>query len=261
VESAIMEDFYEIREKRNITSSLIIIELLKGKRKLREIATALKITPQGASIYLKNLEKQGYVNNTGSPTPKGVAFLQQMLATMTMFVEDAYEDTGIISTCEAVASEDLKKNDKVSLSMSKGLLFASKKAKTGSNGIAEFDVKKGNPVKIMKIKGIVDHKVGNFFVIAVDFSDYTPRKFEKLNKILKEKEIEYVGAFGILASEICKSADIKAVPYAPVEGCIEAGAKGVNSLLIYSPEMARFFFQKLSANIHKYRINPKFVEL
>jgi len=256
-----MYDYYEIREKRNITSTLIIIELLKGKKKLREIATSLKITPQGASIYLKNLKKQGYVDSRDSPTPKGVAFLQQMLATMTMFVEDAYEDTGIISTCEAVAEEDLKRNDKVSLSMRGGLLYASKKPRIGSTGIAEFNAKKNDPVRISKIEGIVDHVVGNFFVIAVDFNDYTSRKFEKLNRIIKDKGIEYVGAFGVLASEICEKAGIRAVPYAPVEGCIEAGAKGVNSLLIYSPEMARFFFQKISANIHKYRINPKFVEL
>jgi len=64
---------------------------------------------------------------------------------------------------------------------------------------------------------------------------------------LKEKSVGYVGAYGILASEMCKFSKIKASIYAPVEGCIEAGAKGVNSLLIYSPEMARFFFQKLSA--------------
>ncbi len=256
-----MQDFHEFREKGNLTFALILIELLKGKRKLREISTDLKITPQGASVYLKNLQKLKYVDSGNTPTPEGVAFLQQILATISLFVEDAYEDTGIISSCEAVAGEDLGKGDRVSLSMNKGLLYAYRRKKAGSNGVADFRAKKGEPVRISKIEGIIDHKVGNFYVLTVDFDDLTPKKLGKLNRILKEKNIEYVGAYGILASEICKFGKIKASIYAPVEGCIEAVAKGVNSLLIYSPEMSRFFFQKLSANIHKYRINPKFVEI
>ncbi|MEM0133733.1 MAG: hypothetical protein QXU18_00680, partial [Thermoplasmatales archaeon] len=95
----------------------------------------------------------------------------------------------------------------------------------------------------------------------IDFEDFIPRKLKKLKDILKEKKVGYVGAYGVLAFEMCDRAGIKTNIYAPVEGCIEAGAKGLTTLLIYSPEMARFFFQKLSANIHKYRINPKFVDI
>ena len=256
-----MQDFYEFREKGNLTFALILIELLKGKRKLREISEDLQITPQGASIYFKKLQKQGYVNSENNPSPEGVAFLQQILATISLFVEDAYEDTGIISSCEATAAEDLRKGDRVSLSMFKGSLYASKKMKKGSRGVVDFKAKMGDPVRISKIEGIIDHKVGKFYVISIDFNDFSSRKFEKFKGILKENEVEYVGAYGVLASQMCKRANVRASTYAPVEGCIEASAKGINSLLIYSPEMARFFFQKLSANIHKYRTNPKFVEI
>ena len=44
-------DFDDVAPKK--LGKLILIELLKGKRKLREISTDLKITPQGASVYLK----------------------------------------------------------------------------------------------------------------------------------------------------------------------------------------------------------------
>lgn len=256
-----MQEFHEFREKGNLTFALILIELLKGKRKLREISTELNITPQGASVYLKNLQRLGYIDPNDVPTTEGVAFLQQILATISLFVEDAYEDTGIISSCEAIASEDLTRGERVNLTMKRGLLYASKKIDSGSNGSADFSVKRGEPVRISKIEGIIDHRVGSFFVLPVDFDDFRPGKMERFNRLLKEKRIEYVGAFGILASEMCKRSKIKASIFAPVEGCIEAGAKGLNSLLIYSPEMSRFFFQKLSANIHKYRINPKFVEI
>ncbi|MGC8618365.1 MAG: hypothetical protein ACP5UZ_06455 [Thermoplasmata archaeon] len=256
-----MQDFHEFREKGNLTSALIIIELLKGKKKLREISTDLKITPQGTSVYLKNLQKHNLVDSNNTPTPQGVAFLQQILSTISQFVESAYEDTGIISSCEAIAWDDLEKGDRVSLSMHKGILYASKKNRKGSSGVADFKVRKGEPVRISKIEGIINHKVGEFYVLPIDFEDFNPQGLKKLKNMIEDKNVEYVGAYGILAYEMCNRAGIKTNIYAPVEGCIEAGAKGLTSLLIYSPEMARFFFQKLSANIHKYRINPKFVEI
>lgn len=256
-----MQDFIEIREKGNLTSALIIIELLKGKRKLREISADLDISPQGASNYLKNLQKTGYVDPNNIPTQTGIAFLQQILETTSLFVENAYEDTGIISSCEAIAAEHLRKNERVSLMMDKGLLYAHRGSNSNSTGIADFDATEGSPVRISKIEGIISHKVGNFFVVSVDFDDYASHKFDKMKRIVKERKVEYVGAYGTLASKFCKDAGVSATIYAPVEGCIEAGVKGINSMLIYSTEMTRFFFQKLSANIDKYRINPKFVEL
>ena len=48
---------------------------------------------EGASVYLKNLQKLKYTDSGNTPTPEGVAFLQQILATISLFVEDAYEDT------------------------------------------------------------------------------------------------------------------------------------------------------------------------
>ncbi len=256
-----MRDLYEFREKGNLTFAMIIIELLKGKGKLREISKDLNMTPQGVSVYLKNLQKLGFTDSSNTPTQKGVGFLQQILATLSLFVEDAYEDTGIISSCEAIAGERLRKGDRVSLLMTKGLLFAYKKAKSGSNGIVDFNADEGEPVRISKIEGIIDHKVGTFYVLPIDFKDITDVKMDRMKRLVRDKGIEYAGAYGILATEACKRAGIEASVFAPVEGCMEASAKGLNSLLIYSPEMARFFFQKISANIHKYRMNPKFVEI
>ncbi|MEM0135831.1 MAG: hypothetical protein QXU18_11525, partial [Thermoplasmatales archaeon] len=170
-----MNDFHEFREKGNLTSALIMIELLKGRRKLREISTNLNMTPQGASIYLKNLQKSKFIDSNNIPTQQGVAFLQQILSTISLFVENAYEDTGIISSCEAIADDNLKKGDRVSLSMKRGMLHASRKNKSGSNGIIDFDVNRGEPVRVSKIEGIIDHKVGEFYVLPIDFEDFIPR--------------------------------------------------------------------------------------
>lgn len=256
-----MPDFAQIREKGSITSALIILELMKGKKKLRELSAGLDITPQGTSNYLKNLQKEGFIDTKDEPTQKGIDFLQQILETTSLFVQKAYEDTEVISSCEAVAADDLRKRDIVNLVMEKGLLYAHKGTGSSSSGVADFDALKGDPVRISKIEGIVNHKMGNLFVVSVDFNEFATHKFEKMKKIVREKKIELVGAYGTLAIKFCQEAGIEPVIFGPVESTVEAGVKGINSLIVYSPEMMRFFFQKLSANIDKYRINPKFVEL
>jgi predicted transcriptional regulator len=255
------QDFSEIREKGNLTSALVLIELLKGKRKLREISVDLDMTPQGVANYLKILQKSGYIDKDNEPTKNGIAFLQRIVEKISSFAEHAYEDTGIISSCEAIAGEDLRKNERVNLVMNGGILYAYKYSRPTSSGICDSDVSQGSPVRVSKIEGVIDHRVGNFFVMPVDFDDFNAKKFEKLKGILVEKQVGLVGAYGTLALKFCNAGGIDPNVYAPVEACIEAGARGVNSLLVYSNEMARFLFQKLSANINKYKINPKFVEL
>ncbi|MEM0128263.1 MAG: hypothetical protein QXO03_04165 [Thermoplasmatales archaeon] len=238
-----------------------MIELLKGRRKLREISSDLKITPQGASVYIKNLQKMGYVGKDAVPTREGVAFLQQMLADMSIFVEQAYREAGIISSCEVLAGEDIKKGDNVSLQMIDGILYAIKNGHSGSHGTAAFNATKGEPLEISNIRGLISYRPGNFYIVRVDFPSYRNGKFKKLSEFCKNNKIEFTGAFGVLAYKFCESSSISATVFAPVEGCIEASVKGLNSLLVYSPEMSRFLFKKLSENIDKYKITPKFVEI
>jgi len=252
---------YEFRGKGSITLTLMMIELLKGRRKLREISSDLGITPQGASIYIKNLQKLGYVDSESIPTREGIAFLQQMLADISLFVEQAYRDSGIISSCEAIAGDDLKKGENVYLEMVDGLLYAFKKGSSGSQGIVTFSASKGDPVEVSKIRGIIKYRLGNLFIVRVDFDGYTSAGFRKLWEFHKEKQINFTGAFGVLAYKFCQRASLDVSIFAPVEGCIEASVKGLNSLLVYSPEMSRFLFKKLSENVDKYKINPKFTEL
>ncbi|MEM0138603.1 MAG: hypothetical protein QW100_02600 [Thermoplasmatales archaeon] len=256
-----METPYEFREKGSITLVLIMIELLKGRRKLREIASDLKITPQGASVYIKNLQKMNYVGKDMSPTRDGVAFLQKMLADMSIFVEQAYREAGIISSCEALAGDEIEKGDEVSLQMKNGILYAFKNDRFGSRGTAVFGVTRGEPLEVSNIRGLINYKPGNFFIIRVDFQSYREVKFKKLSEFCKNNGVEFIGAFGVLAYRFCHRSSLNAAMFAPVEGCIEASVKGLNSLLVFSPEMSRFLFRKISENIDKYKINPKFVEI
>lgn len=257
-----MESLLELREKGSLTRALILLELLKGRKKLREISSDLKITPQGASNYIKVLQKEDLVDRRGYPTPKGIAFLQKFLAGMLNFVENAYDEMGFISTCEAVASERIKKDDKVYLIMRNGILTASKKTKSESSGYAVTDADSGKALIIKNMEGIINYKIGELYVLPINYDDYISRNdHKKLKDFIRERKVSLVGAYGIMAKAFCDEMSIEADVYAPVEACIEAAVKGINSMLIYSPEMARFFFQKIAANVNKYKVNPRFVEL
>jgi putative transcriptional regulator len=257
-----MESLLELREKGALTRALILIELLKNKKKLREISFDLKITPQGASNYIKMLDKDGLIDNDLNVTPEGIAFLQRFLANMTNFAERAYDEMGFISSCEAIALEKIKKNDRVFLIMNNGVLSATKKRKSKSSGIAETDGIPGDPIIVKNMEGIIDYKIGDLYILHVNYKDYSNEaNSRRLRNFIKKNNITFVGTYGVIAKSLTDKLNIVAIPYAPVEACIEAAVKGVNSLLIYSPEMARFFFQKMAANINKYKVNPKFADL
>ncbi len=257
-----MDSILGMREKGAITKSLILLELLDNKKKLREISSDLKITPQGASNYLKMLADDQMIDNEMGVTPKGIAFLQKFLANMTNFVERAYDEMGFISSCEAIAEEKINKNEKIFLSMNNGILVASKTKVSGSSGIAEIDADAGEPLIIRNMEGILSYKLGEFYIMFIDYSKYSSKEnYKKIRKFINENKISVIGAYGVIAKSFLDKAKEEAIIYAPVEACIEATVKGLNTLLIYSPEMARYLFQKLAANVNKYKINPKFAEL
>ncbi|MGC8574252.1 MAG: hypothetical protein ACP5LC_01840 [Thermoplasmata archaeon] len=257
-----MDSLLELREKGALTRALILIELLKNKKKLREISSELKITPQGASNYIKMLVKDGLIDKDLNVTPGGIAFLQKFLANMTNLAEKAYDEMGFISSCEAISLERIKKNDRVFLIMKNGVLCATKKMKSKSRGIAEIDGNPGDPIIVKNMEGIIDYKIGDLYIMHIDYKDYSiEANSRKLRDFIKKNNIKVIGTYGVIAKSLTDKLSIDAIPFAPVEACIEAAVKGVNSLLIYSPEMARFFFQKMAANINKYKVNPKFADL
>ncbi|MCL4412268.1 MAG: winged helix-turn-helix transcriptional regulator [Candidatus Thermoplasmatota archaeon] len=257
-----MRNILELRDKGAFTRVLVLIELLKGKKRLKEISSSLNITPQGTSLYIKNLQKEGLVDKKLDPTTHGVAFIQKFLANLSNFVDEAYGETGIISSCEAIASGKINKKDRVFLRMEDGMLIASKDVKSSSSGISTQDAAKGDPLIVSNLEGIIEVKRGYFYFLHVDISDYhNDEKLRRIKKFVEKNDITVIGSFGITAKTFCDRANLGSNILAPVETCIEGSVKGMNSLLVYSQEMASFFFQKMAANVNKYRINPKSVEI
>lgn len=253
-------DFW--REKGNLSKTLILIELGKGNSKLVDIGKVLGITTQAVSFYVKELQKNGFVDSNLNITKSGREFIQRFLASLSYFVSKSYYESGLVLSCEAIAKEEIKEGDKVYLLMENGDLYATKKKVTGSSGIARDDALPGEAIKVENLEGIVDIEYGRFYMLEVDVRYCRSKEnVVKVSKFISENNIESIFTFGTAAKIFVKKLKKNFCDFAPVESSFEASARGFNTLLIYSPEVVRFLYLKIAENINKYGLNPITVQL
>ncbi len=253
-------DFW--REKGNFSKSLILLELGKGNSKLVEIGKSVGITTQAVSFYVKELQKEGLIDSTLKVTQSGMEYIQKFLSSMSYFVSKAYSESGILLSCEAIANEDIRSGDRVYLFMDNGDLFATKKKIEGSTGISLDSAKKGEAIRVEKLEGIVKIDYGKIFMLEADLQFY--RSKDSLSKVLKfisSKRVEKIFIFGTVAKLFADKLGKEFCDFAPVDGAYEAAIRGLNTLLIYSPEVLRFVYLKIAENVNKYGLNPISVEL
>ncbi len=250
------------REKGNLSKALILLEFSKGNSKFVDVGKNLGLTAQAVSFYAKELQRDRFIDSSLKVTMEGKEFLQKFLASMGSFLSKAYQDSGIVLTCEAIAAEPLNRGDKVYLYLESGDLFATKRQMKGSNGIALDDAKPGEALRIGNLSGIVDVKVGKFYMIRTDLEFCREKKnLDRVQEFIKKNEIEKIFVFGTIAKTLAKKINLNFHEFAPVEGAFEACARGFNILLIFSPEMVKFTYLKISENVDKYGINPQTVEV
>lgn len=253
-------DFWRV--KGNLSKSLILMEIARGNSKLMDIGKSIGMTTQAVSYYVKEMENQGLLDDSLRLTIKGKEFLQKVLSSMSNFVSRSYMDSGIILSCEAVASEHIRSGDRVYLYMDEGELYATRKKVEGSSGVSLDEASPGEAIRVEKLEGIVKIEFGKLYMTKVDL-DYCrdPQNIERILSFIRQKKIKQVFVFGTLAKVFAKKLGIEFNEFAPVEGSYEACAKGFNSLLIYSPEILRYLYLKIAENINKYGLDPVSVEI
>jgi predicted transcriptional regulator len=260
LEHAQLEKFW--REKGNLSKALILLELSKGNSKFVDIGKNLGLTAQAVSFYAKELQKDRFIDSSSRVTVEGKEFLQKFLASMGSFLSKAYQDSGIVLTCEAIAAEPLNKGERVYLYLGAGDLYATKRQLNSSTGITLDNAKPGEALRVGNLSGIMEIKVGKFFMIKTDLEFCREKKnLEKIEEFIKKNDVKKIFVFGTIAKVFAKKMDLNPYEFAPVEGAFEACARGFNSLLIFSPEMVKFTYLKISENVDKYGIYPQTVEI
>jgi putative transcriptional regulator len=160
-----------LRDVRLSTKVLILNELARGRVKgQRDLASALDVTPQMVSDYLKLMEGEGLLEREGRdarPTVEGVQFLQERLKELGDFTYEAMREVNVINSCSALAAEDIKEGERVVLELRDGVIVARPGSKGASRGVASRSAKEGEDLAVRGLEGIMELRIGKVTVAAL----------------------------------------------------------------------------------------------
>ena len=243
-----------LRDKGKITEMLILLEILKGKKKLKEIAEEISITVQGVSEYMKLLEKEGYISE-GKITPHGWDFLNSCLEELGDFVHQANSILERKKVVEAIAGEDIEKGEQVGLFLEKGYLYAYKKD-SSSRGLAVTSARKGEDLGVKNLRGILDIKFGEIEIYAMPSVEEGGTRAvdkEKIKMLLKESN-KKIGVCGIVAYLSLRDIGKVDFEFSSANAAIEAAYRGISTLLFVSHEMLPYVIKTIADSGVKYRV-------
>jgi putative transcriptional regulator len=230
----------EVLRNKNLTTRFqILVEIASAGPSVqqREIARNLDITPQAVSDYIAQLSAEGLLVAEGRAryrvTNEGVNWIIKTLRELgdyNAFIQRAITN---LSTCAAIADDDLKKGQKVGLRMKDGLLFATASQNYKASGITTSGANSGEDVGITGIEGIVPLEVGRVTILRVP--GIQRGGSSKVNyDILKQRlaKSDLVTALGLESLAALRKTGAGFQHYGAAAAAIEAAKSGLKPLVV-----------------------------
>ena len=226
-----------LRDKGKITKTLILLELLRGKKKLKEIATDIDITVQGVSEYIRNMEREEYVKGA-KVTIQGLKFLSNSLDEMGDFLENANKILKKLQVVEAIAGEEIEEGDAVGLFMEKGYIHAYHRT-SSSIGTAMNTAHANEEIGVTNLRGVLNIDYGSIKVCALPSIEEggTKNIRGKIKNILKNNKWEKIGVCGAVAYIALKDIVSIDFEFSAANAAIDAHYRGISSILFVSHTM------------------------
>jgi len=230
----------EVLRNKNLTTRFqILVEIANAGSTIqqREIAKNLDITPQAVSDYISQLTREGLLVAEGRAryrvTNEGVNWIIKTLRELgdyNTFIQRAITS---LSTCAAIAADDLKKGQKVGLKMKNGLLLATSGKESKASGTAISAAKAGEDVGISGIEGIVPLEVGRVTILRVPVIQRGGSSKVNYN-ILKERlaKSDLVTSLGLESLAALRKSGAGFQHYGAVAAAIEAAKSGLKPLVV-----------------------------
>ncbi len=244
-----------LRDKSRMTRMFILLSILKGRKKLKDIAEDVGITIQAVSEYMKTLESEGYMQN-GEITLKGLEFLTLAIEEIGDFLTETRKIMMHARIIEAVAGEDIEKGDRVGLFMENGYIHAYKR-ESSSIGVAINSAKRGEDVGVKDLRGILKINYGKITVYPlppIEEGGSRAVDVKKLKKILAKHGDEKIGICGVVAHVLIKRFANVDFEYSAANAAIDAYYRGVSTVLFVSHEMLPHVLRLLSEKGVNYRL-------
>jgi len=242
-------EVYEVvRDKKRITKTLILLEIVKGARKLKEIADAIGITIQGVSDYVREMVEEGLITKDMKITMEGVDFIEKSVKSMDSFLKEANKRLQMIRIVDAIAAEDIEEGDEVGLFMRKGRVMA-RKGEEDSMGIAINSARKGEDVGVTSLRGILKIDRGRIKICVLpSISEGGSRavNYRKIENLIAEG-FDIYAAYGSVAVVTLEKIGIdRFVEFAPAIMCVECALKGMNPLLLVSKDYLSHIIREIT---------------
>ena len=221
-----------LRDIREGTKLLLLLEMTSRRySRLKGLAEKLDLTVAGVSEYVKAMDKEGLVQHVGGEyraTKRGVEFLQERFRTLRSFVETSAREMTIIDRTAALAAEDLAEGERVGLFMERGTLIA-RRRRSPSTGVAATAAKRGQPVWIRSLEGIVELRPGR-----VSIARLTARStLEGARRLARRVRPEAVAVLEVQGKAFAAKLAVEPVlEFAVVAATIEAAQRGLHVLFL-----------------------------
>jgi putative transcriptional regulator len=241
-----------LREKKELTEMLILIEILHEKKKIKDIADTIGITIQGVSEYLKLLKNEGYIDNDLKIKKEGILFISEKTEELRDYISLLLNEVKIINITEAIAGEDIKKDSLVGLFMEKGYIYAYNRV-SSSSGTALNSANKGEDLSIGSLSGILSLSMGTIKIFTLPNSyEGGSKKVDKksVDAVLKYKH-DKIGVYGIVPYVTLKKYGVNIdFEFDTARSSIEAAHKGLNTIIFVSRDLLKYVIDDLE-NIPK----------
>ncbi len=251
------------------TKFKVLSEIAANQPKIsqKDISKKIGITPQAVSEYVKELVDEELLESKGRSsyrlTYKGVERIIKVAKELREYYQYIMETVvSDISVWTAIAAENLKEGEPVSLRMKDGNLYASRYGGHGASGISTTNASKDEDVGVTSIEGIIDLKPGKVRICNVPGIKYGGSKNTDLRKLRKEvnraKLVMSIGTESMIA--LRKIGAEPHIRYGSKEVIVDAAGHGVSSLVVCVGDEVASVIKRLQDNEMEYKILDMRVE-
>jgi putative transcriptional regulator len=239
---------------RSKFNQLLVLSRLSGSKESKsQISSQLGMTKQGLLYHVKSLRDNGFIDDSDHITPKGYEYLYSGLMDLSMLIQSNLAILHSNISWEAIAAEDLESDDRINLYMQNGYLMASRSIPTGSTGVCRMKAKRGDPVRIDKVEGIIrvdPGKIDIYTLPSMDEAGYSAESVRmKLSGIMANgRKIGVIGEEAFAMMDNLKKVDFE---YATLASAYDAALRGISSIIIVSRSRFIFVSAELSEQTKK----------
>lgn len=241
-------------DRSKFNQLLVLSRLSESKESKSQISSELGMTKQGLLYHIKSLKETGFIDDSEHITPKGYEYLYSGLVDLSRLIQSNLAILHSNISWEAIAFESIGKGDKIYLYMDSGYLMASTKKKTGSSGISRNAAKKGEPVSIEGVEGIIHIEVGKIDIYTIPGVNEERYDLSGLRKKIVElqdrsRKAGIIGEEAFALLQGIRSLDFE---FSTLASAYDAALRGLSSQIFVSRSRFIFISSELSEMAKKF---------